>query len=385
MKIGEDIDVTVKVSAPFAFVSVDKRFVQPTSTPQSEGKVVPDILTPAPIERSGPLARYDDVKTTLWTPTQTDTPCTGHLCKFELFRLTQKTPSGKEIAFELSTHLGGAIYRVVYGGVDFVLPVSIVGASMQTAMSFDIRTQLGMNNEQYNPTEGGVSSDSFSGRPSSTKILQLAKNASSTAVYTRAIPAYFRPPGYLLKDKTTGKNTLSVLNTTILSKVVHSKRLEFVEPGVLDYTMNIVVKDGYFFSQVEILADWVPPNASAKRAVLTSNGWKAPEDYEIFWVKQASLPRTYGFVNSTADEQIAMGVMLMDYPKTIPGGPRFDSPRYNSEGSTADWRKFNMVQRLGDRENFTIPIPGGVYGWRTRFIFGTMTEVRTKMQAYAGI
>jgi hypothetical protein len=242
-------------------------------------------------------------------------------------------------------------------------------------MSFDIRPQLGMTNEQYNPTEGGVSTDSFTGR-SSSKILELRGN--DTTVYTRSIPAYFRPPGYLLIDKRTGKRTLPAVNKTVLSEVELSKRIEFINETTLEYTVNLNIPEGHYFSQIEVLACWVPTASSERRSVLQNDGWKTPTNNEIFWVKSGKT-RTYGIINATADGKHAWGVVLLDWPKTVENGPALDTPRYRFEGESKTWRKINIVQRMGSNKNFSTLIPGGNYGWKFRFYFGTMGEVRAAL------
>jgi hypothetical protein len=321
--------------------------------------------------------RYDDLKKlpmSAFVSTKSSLDCkTMPKCIFGVYTL-----SGKKVTVELSTHLGGAVYKLSYDGVDFVLPVAIVGASLQTAMSFDIRPQLGMTNEQYNPTEGGMSTDSFTGR-SSSKILEL--RAATNAVYTRSTPAYFRPPGYLLIDKRTGKRTLQVVNKTVLSEVELSKRIEFVNDTTLDYSVNLNIPEGHYFSQVEVLACWVPTAASEQRSVLQNDGWKTPKKKEIFWVSSGKT-RTYGIINATADGKYAWGVVLLDWPKTVENGPPLDIPRYTFEGESNTWRKINIVQRLGSNKNFSTPIPGGVYGWKFRFYFGTMQDVRTMLSKH---
>ena len=341
----------------------------------------PQPPTPKPdINKSqrGAVMRYDDLKQlpmTAFVSTKTDIDCkTTPKCVFGVYTL-----ENKKVVIQLSTHLGGAVYKMTYDGVDFVLPVAIVGASLQTAMSFDIRPQLGMTNEQYNPTEGGTSTGSFTGR-SSSKILDL--RASNTAVYTRSIPAYFRPPGYLLIDKRTGKRTLSAVNKTVLSNVELSKRIEFIDDTTLEYTMNLNIPTGHYFSQVEVLACWVPTAASEQRSVLQNDGWKTPKNNEIFWVKSGKT-RTYGVINATADGKHAWGIVLMDWPKMVENGPPLDTPRYTFEGESKTWRKINIVQRLGSRTNFSTPLPGGNYGWKLRFYFGTIQDVRSMLSKQA--
>ena len=324
--------------------------------------------------QKGAVVHYDDLKKlplTAFVSTKSNLDCkTMPKCIFGVYTL-----AGKKVTVELSTHLGGAVYKLTYDGVDFVLPVAIVGASLQTAMSFDIRPQLGMSNEQYNPTEGGASTDSFTGR-SSSKILEL--RANNNAVYTRSIPAYFRPPGYLLIDKRTGKRTLQAVNKTVLSDVELSKRIEFVNETTLEYIVNLNIPEGHYFSQVEVLACWVPTAASESRSELQNEGWKTPKNNEIFWVKSGKT-RTYGIIHSTIDGKHAWGVVLLDWPKTVENGPDLDIPRYRFEGESKTWRKINIVQRLGSNQNFSTPIPGGVYGWKFRFYFGTMIEVRSML------
>jgi len=345
----------------------------PTPTPKPPTPTKPDISK----SQRGPVALYNDLKElplSAFVTTKSNLDCkTMPKCVFGVYTL-----SGKKVTVELSTHLGGAVYKLSYDGVDFVLPVAIVGASMQTAMSFDIRPQLGMTNEQYNPTEGGTSTDSFTGR-SSSKILELRDN--DTTVYTRSIPAYFRPPGYLLIDKRTGKRTLPVVNKTILSKVELSKRIEFINDTTLEYTVNLNIPEGHYFSQIEVLACWVPTASSEQRSVLQNDGWKTPKNNEIFWVKSGKT-QTYGIINATTDGKHAWGVVLLDWPKTDENGPALDTPRYRFEGESKTWRKINIVQRFGTNKNFSTLIPGGNYGWKFRFYFGTMSEVRSMLSKH---
>jgi len=350
---------------------------EPKPTPKPEPKPTPKPEpkpTPKPEPDTSVVIRYDDLKQLLlsaFVQTKTDLACkTMPKCIFGIYTL-----SNKKVTVQLSTHIGGAVYRLSYDGVDFVLPVAIVGASLQTAMSFDIRPQLGMSNEMYNPTEGGMSTDSFTGK-SSSKILEL--RANDNAVYTRSIPAYFRPPGYLLVDKRTGKRTLKVANRTVLSNVELSKRIEFIDETTLDYSMSLNIPSGHYFSQVEVLACWVPIASSENRSVLQNDGWKTPKNTEIFWVKSGKT-RTYGIINATSDRKRAWGVMLLEYPQSVVNGPPLDVPRYTFESESSTWRKFNIVQRLGSNKNFSVPLPEGMYGWRFRFIFGTMDDVKSKM------
>ena len=316
---------------------------------------------------------------TSYVKTATEHTCKEPIrkCRFGLFSISGVANDGTPIKFILSDHLAGAVYRVVYGDTDFVQPVPIVGASLQTALSFDIRK--GGSNEQYNPTEAGCEGlDSFRERSSSKMRVLRAKD---NAVFTQTRPAYFKAPGTFLENRDPEGLPIPVLNKTVLSEVIHSKRIEFMGPGEVDYHVRLAIPDKHYASQVEVMACWVP-RANANRAMLYHNGeWKAPDDIGKpgpYYVNSLGISRTGGLVVAPDTPDRAMGVMLLDWPR----GAICTPPTYNIFRSERTM-KWNVVQRFGDPENYTVKIPGAQLSWKFRFVFGTLEEVKaaiTKLQ-----
>lgn len=283
----------------------------------------------------------------------------GGECVFGVYSLTNGS-----VGVMLSTHLAGAVYRLVYAGLDFVFPMPVVGGSMQTAMTFDAREAGSF--EAYNPTEAGCGEcDSHTGRSSSV-MLELW--ASNKAVYTATRLAFFRRPGSTLPGR------IPVRNTTQVSDVVHSKRLEFVADGVLDYIVAVQIPERYHFSLLEVLACWVPTKAAAMTEVRTGAQWRPLVPKTVYWMRENS-----GMVFAEQGGRRAMGVVLLDWPR----GAMFDEPRFGvpAVDMAAGWKKWNIVQRIGNNANYKFTIPAGTYSWKVRLFFGDVTKVRAMIEA----
>lgn len=284
----------------------------------------------------------------------------GGSCTFGIYVLSGKSFDGDDVKVTLSDHLAGAVYKITYGRTEFVHPVPIVGASLQTAMSFDARA--GGSAEQMNPTEAGCGElDSFTGK-SSSRMLDL--RAGERSVYTSTRPAYFRKPGAKLVRH---GRTIDVLNKTVLSDVEMSKQLTFVSPGVLDYVVTVKIPgDKYYFSQIAYVSAWVPWASSSVMQIYTDGRW----------TDMPAVTRTAkGFVVS--DGVKAMGVSVVDAPR---GGMWTPGYYGNLSKKVGEWRHWNLVQKVGHTKNYTEKIPGGVYAWRARFYFGTLGRVKQTIQ-----
>lgn len=274
-------------------------------------------------------------------------------CVFGLCRLAGRAPGG-DVTVTLSSHLGGAVYKLTYGGVEFVDPVPIVGASMQTALVFD-------GKGEYNPTEGGNGElDSFTGK-SSTQILEAW--AGDRAVSTSARLAYFLRPG-----------TGSARHTGIVSDVVLSKRVEFVDVGVLDYTVSLAFPgDKHYFSLVEVLATWVPVDACRQMVVHSGGGWRSFVLDELYWAEGTRQgPASSGLVLGVADGSVAMGVALLEWPR----GGQWESPRFSMPDTDPRWRKWSIVQRIGLPSKPSFRIPAQTATWKIRMYFGSVEQVK---------
>lgn len=292
--------------------------------------------------------------------------CKGGPCVFGLYRVRGSAPGG-DATFTLSTHLAGAVYKLTYRNKEFVNPVAIVGASMQTALVYD-------GYGEYNPTEAGCGDcDSFTER-SSSKLLEF--RAGPSAAYTAVQAAYFNQPGKKIKwDKVTG-------NKTLISDTVISKRIEFVAHGVADYTIGIRVPDDkYWYLMPEVLCVWNPRETSHSLRVLRDGTWESAPDgsKRVYYVGDVGrYKRTGGLAIGTKSGDVALGVHLLDYPR----GPMWESPRYGTPLDTPTWRKWSITHRLNPKMDKSYRIPGAVYTWKIRMYFGDMDTV-TKLVAAA--
>lgn len=299
-----------------------------------------------------------DMKTA-YVPSEEPLECVNKKrCVFGLYKIAGQA-SGGPVTFTLSTHLAGAVYKVTYAGYEFVNPVAIVGASMQTSVFYD-------EQGAYNPTEAGLGAiDSFTGR-STSRMLEL--RGTSKAVYTSVQAAYFNKPDAQLKWGLNPKHT------TLLSDTIINKRIEFVDKGTCDYTMNMVVQpDKHSNGLWEVLCVWCPRAACAQMQVRLDGTWKDAEDkFNLFWVLR---DRASGLVMANTAGTVAMGIKLMQFPK----GSYWDSPRYGTPLSNKLWRKWSITQAYNRRKDKAVKIPGGVYEWKMRMFFGTLAEVKTRI------
>lgn len=251
------------------------------------------------------------------------------------------------VKLTLARHLAGAIYKFSFAGTEFVHPVPIVGASMQSTAAMDI--PKGGSAELRNPTEAGCADlDSFTGK-SSSEMLDL--RASKHAVYTSTRAAYFRKPGAVVKGK-------KVLNTTVVSDVIMRKFLRFVDDRTLEYTIEqIFPKNMYSRTLSAVIACWVPWTSSEQMHVLDAKG-------EFHVMKQGTrYVDAKAIVISTKDGSRAMGVACVSAP---PKGPRHFKFGKTREGV---WRSWNHVQAIDD--------PSGTVSWKHVVRFGTLTGVKS--------
>ncbi len=292
-------------------------------------------------------------------------------CIFGLYTLR-----GGDVEVMLSDHLAGAVYRMTYRDIDFVNPVAIVGASLQTAIVYDAwGTQ--------NPTEAGVKTDSFTTASSSRMLdLRADEDAKRPSVYTSVQAANFVPPGELWgrSNKVTG-------NKTVMSDTRIAKRIDFLGDNALRYTVGITVPRGHWYALPEVLCSWVPIASADTFQVLRSStgAWVEIPDKpgvhgdDLFYVQHvgSKWPAHGGFVTATADGEAAMGLQLVDFPRG------FESPRYGAPESHPTWRKWSITHRLGDPRDSSFVLPPGEYTWVVNIVFGTLKSVQARLAAAA--
>lgn len=308
-------------------------------------------------ETTPPPLSYGDLPalspSTAFRKTDTGLGCRTGGCSFGLYTIGG---GGGGATITLSDHLAGGVWKATYKGVEFVNPVAIVGASMQTALVYDEK-------RAYNPTEAGCGRcDSFTGR-SSSKLLRM--HGSNRAAYTSVQAAYFDPPGSEFKG-------YAAKNTTQLSDTAIAKRLEFAGPTECEYSVEVRNPPGrHYFSLLEVLCSWCPRAACAQMYVL-QDGWKSAPDSQQLYFANA----THGLVMATSSGEAAMGVKLLDWPR----GGRWETPRYGTPESSDVWRKWSITQRINPSKDPSFRIPGTPYVWRLRLFFGTLRDVQARIE-----
>ena len=287
---------------------------------------------------------------TAFVKTAVGLSCKSGPCRFGLYSITRGNTT-----ITLSDHLAGAVFKVTHAGTEFVNPVAIVGASMQSSVFLD-------GKHEWNPTEAGSGQlDSFTGK-SSSKLLEL--RGTKTAVYTRTRMAYFNPPGSATKGIVTA-------NKTVLSDTIVSKRIEFIDSSTVDYSVSMLFESGHYFGLLEIWAVWCPRAASATMQALSGGTWTdMPERLQLYFFTEYD-----GLVMGTASGDAAMGVRLLSYPT----GARWQPARFANPESSGVWRKWSITQAINATKDQSYSLPRGPWVWRARMFFGTLAEVKARM------
>lgn len=288
-------------------------------------------ITSATTVKAGTLPKLDIA--TAYTPSR------ERFGVFKLFQLKRGL-----VTLTLSTHLAGAIYKFSYAGVEFVNPVPIVGASMQSTAAMDIPP--GGSAELRNPTEAGCGKlDSFTGK-SSSEMLEL--RASKDAVYTSTRAAYFRKPGDTVQGRT-------VLNTTVVSDVVMRKMLAFVDDQTLDYRVEQVFPRGKYTRVImAVVACWVPWGSCKDVFVLDKSGTWRVAQHGTRYVDAKAIAVSNGAK--------AMGVACLAAPKT---GTRHFKLTGVKQGNWKSWMHVNTASN-----------PSGALTWNHLIRFGTPDDVQ---------
>lgn len=283
-------------------------------------------------------------------------------CTFGLYRLSVPAPGGAAV-FTLSTHLSGAIYKLTYRGKEFVNPVPIVGASMQTALTFD-------SNPMLNPTEAGCGDcDSFTAK-STSKLLDF--RASSKATYTSVKPAQFTPQERPFRPETQ------------LADCLIERRIEAVAHGTADMTIGVTVPpQKHWHCILEVLCNWNPVETSEVMEVFQNGRWSAmsqenAKKYEpSLYYLDFKGNRTDGILTATADRAVCLGIRVLGTPT----GQKWASARYGTPASRDAWRKWSVTHVINARKDQSYRIPGGRYTWKIRFYFGDVDGVKRRIEA----
>ena len=278
-----------------------------------------------------------------------------YTCTYGLFSLSGKGPDGS-ITVTLSSHLAGGIYALNYAGTDFVLPVPITGASMQSAIFMD--------GGSYNPTSNGAWKDAGTGI-STSKLVDF--RADATKVYTSVMAAEYLPPGIW-----DARRQHYTPYTYEVSDVRMSKLLEFVGNGEMQYTVSMTIPPNkYTQATVAPYSAWVPYASSAQMLGYVDGVWTTL----LRWCEQINghnHPTAIAVGN--ADGSRAYSMVLVQWPylpkwniKNVPMIGHGDVEIQNN------WRKWNVTHPFTARG-----IDGGEYVWKMHMFFGTMDIVKKR-------
>jgi len=243
-----------------------------------------------------------------------------------------------------------------YAGTDFVLPVPIAGASMQSAIFMD--------GGSYNPTSNGAWKDAGTGI-STSKLVDF--RADATKVYTSVMAAEYLPPGIW-----DARRQHYTPYTYEVSDVRMSKLLEFVGHGELQYTVSMTIPPNkYTQATVAPYSAWVPYASSAQMLGYVDGAWTTL----LRWCEQINghnHPTAIAVGN--ADGTRAYSMVLVQWPylpkwnvKNVPMIGHGDVEIQNN------WRKWNVTHPFTARG-----IDGGEYVWKMRMFFGTMDDVKKR-------
>lgn len=255
---------------------------------------------------------------------------------------------GKDAAtFELAEHCNGAIGKIEFKGTMFALPSLSPLGGMCTSAAFDVHA--GQSASQKKITERGCEDvlmhDEISDVAVDDKTLLV-----TTKMMSESIPS-------------ERKNGRTNLNDKFVSDVVHTKRLRNENPGVVDFTVSMNIPAIFSSGVVEVLSATFF-NDILMQLIRKKDGWE---------VMNQGRHKNSGFVIARTPE-IAMGIILVDWPR----GAVFFPPKivYKEFEEVNRWGVF---QQLGHPANDSVKIPGGVYSWKFKLLFGSIFFVTSEI------
>lgn len=251
---------------------------------------------------------------------------------------------GKDAAtFELAEHCNGAIGKIEFKGTMFALPSLSPLGGMCTSAAFDIHA--GQSASQKKITERGCEDvlmhDEISDVAADEKTLLV-----TTKMMSESIPS-------------EGKN----LNDKFVSDVVHTKRLRNEKDGVVDFTVSMNIPAIFSSGVVEVLSATFF-NDILMQLIRKNDAWE---------VMNSGRYKNSGFVIARSPE-IAMGVVLVDWPR----GAVFFPPKIAYK-EFEEVNRWSVLQQLGHPANDSVKIPGGVYAWRFKILFGSIFFVTSEI------
>lgn len=252
--------------------------------------------------------------------------------------------------FDMAEHLNGGIMNITYKKTDFAIPSLSVIAGMGTTVVFDLQKKELACQRRF--CDIGCRDTVLH-----DEISDIAADARSCLITTKmmseSIPG--EPMiGHPLK--------LMNLNSEFVSDIVHTKKMNIVSNGIVDYHVRLSIPAKYSYGTIEILSAtfW---NDILIQLVRTDGAWEVMKD-------NYDASRTPGFVIAKTPD-IAMGVSILDWPR---GAIAFPPTIMYKEFENVN--RWGFYQQLGSSKNNSLKIPGGEYSWKFRFFFGPIWKVQ---------
>ena len=254
---------------------------------------------------------------------------------------------------DMAEHLNGGVMKVSYKGADFAVPSLSVIGGMNTSAAFDVQ-----KNEvacQRKICESGCRDMALP-----DEISDIAADSRAVLITTKMMSE--STPGEPMYEHPT---RLMNLNSEFVSDSVHTKKLQIVSPGVMDYYVRVNIPALYSCGTIEVLSStfW---NDILIQLIKNRDAWEVMKD-------AYSAVTSTGFVIAKTPD-VAMGVSLMDWPRGAICFP--PEIRYKEFENMNRW---GIYQQLGSLRNATIKVPGGEYSWRIRFFFGPIWQVQERI------
>jgi hypothetical protein len=239
---------------------------------------------------------------------------------------------------DLAKHTNGAVFKITYKGVNFAAPSLSPLGGMNTSAVFDLHD--GQKAFQKKLAERGCEDVLID-----DEISDVAADGDTLIVTTK-----------MMSESTPSERRHGRLNMndTFVSDIVHTKRIQNVSPGVVDYKVKLNIPANYVWGVVEILSSSFF-NDILIQLMKRKSGWEV--------MKNATYSNG-GFVIAK-DPETAMGVVLVDWPK---GAVLFPPKVHYNEFE--DVNRWSVTQQIGSPLNDSVKVPGGEYSWGFKILFG---------------
>ena len=260
---------------------------------------------------------------------------------------------------DFAEHVNGSVFKINYNGVNFIAPSLYSIGCMGTSAVFDL--QKGEKAGQRKITEIGNKDV-----PMSDEISDIAADDRSVMITTKMMSE--STPGSLSHDVVLSTGDIVAgrinMNTGFVSDIIHTKKIEIVDDGIVDYYVRVNIPAKHSHGIVEVLSGTFL-NDIMIHLIKNNKKWALMGD-ETYTVN----PKTTGFVIAK-DPNTAMGLALIEWPR----GAVLYPPVYKfAKFKTVN--KWSICQQFGSMLNTSVKIPGGEYSWRIRLFFGPIWRVQ---------